>query len=178
MRDSEERVRFLGYDPANIKLVAYVVAAFFAGIAGALFAPIVGIISPADVGIVPSIAFLIGVAIGGRTTLLGPVLGAIGVAWAQTAVLRAASRRAGPTPRACCSSWSSASSPPGSPDCCALLQRRRDKPRRARPARRQDPDPEPRTEESTMTTRNRQRTEPGARRQRRHGQPSTSKSAA
>eukprot|EP01133_Synstelium_polycarpum_P026584 gene26584-31969_t len=79
-----ERVRFLGYDPANIKLVAYVTAAFLAGIAGALFVPIVGIISPSDVGIVPSIAFLIGVAIGGRATLLGPVLGAIGVAWAQS----------------------------------------------------------------------------------------------
>ncbi len=84
VRDQEERVRFLGYDPANIKVVAYTVAAFFAGIAGAMFVPIVGIISPADIGIVPSIAFLIGVAIGGRTTLLGPVLGAIGVAWAQT----------------------------------------------------------------------------------------------
>ncbi|WP_330184544.1 urea ABC transporter permease subunit UrtC [Nocardia sp. NBC_01503] len=84
VRDQEERVRFLGYDPANIKIVAYVVAAFFAGIAGALFTPIVGIISPADIGVVPSIAFLIGVAIGGRTALLGPVLGAIGVAWAQT----------------------------------------------------------------------------------------------
>ncbi|WP_051179549.1 urea ABC transporter permease subunit UrtC [Nocardia concava] len=84
VRDQEERVRFLGYDPANIKIVAYVVAAFFAGIAGALFTPIVGIISPADIGVVPSIAFLIGVAIGGRTTLLGPVLGAVGVAWAQT----------------------------------------------------------------------------------------------
>lgn len=84
VRDQEERVRFLGYDPANIKIVAYVVAAFFAGIAGALFTPIVGIISPADIGVVPSIAFLIGVAIGGRSTLLGPVLGAIGVAWAQT----------------------------------------------------------------------------------------------
>ncbi|UGT39340.1 urea ABC transporter permease subunit UrtC [Nocardia yamanashiensis] len=84
VRDQEERVRFLGYDPANIKIVAYVVAAFFAGIAGALFTPIVGIISPADIGVVPSIAFLIGVAIGGRTTLLGPALGAIGVAWAQT----------------------------------------------------------------------------------------------
>lgn len=85
VRDQEERVRFLGYDPANIKLVAYVTAAFFAGIAGALFVPIVGIISPADVGIIPSIAFLIGVAIGGRSTLLGPVLGALGVAWAQSA---------------------------------------------------------------------------------------------
>ncbi|MCX5041866.1 urea ABC transporter permease subunit UrtC [Aldersonia sp. NBC_00410] len=84
VRDQEERVRFLGYDPANIKVVAFTVAAFFAGIAGALFVPIVGIISPADVGVVPSIAFLIGVAIGGRATLLGPVLGAIGVVWAQS----------------------------------------------------------------------------------------------
>jgi urea transport system permease protein len=84
VRDGEERVRFLGYDPANIKVVAYTVAAFFASIAGALFAPIVGFIAPSQVGVLPSIVFLIGVAIGGRTTLLGPVLGAIGVAWAQT----------------------------------------------------------------------------------------------
>ncbi|MBR7193010.1 urea ABC transporter permease subunit UrtC [Gordonia sp. SCSIO 19800] len=86
VRDQEERVRFLGYDPANTKVVAYAIAALFASIAGAMFVPIVGIISPADVGIVPSIAFLIGVAIGGRTTLLGPVLGAIAVAWAQTSL--------------------------------------------------------------------------------------------
>lgn len=84
VRDQEERVRFLGYDPATIKTVVYVVAAVMAGIAGALFVPIVGIISPADVGVIPSIAFLIGVAIGGRSTLLGPVLGAIGVAAAQS----------------------------------------------------------------------------------------------
>nr|WP_254426130.1 urea ABC transporter permease subunit UrtC [Dietzia sp. oral taxon 368] len=85
VRDQEERARFLGYDPALIKSFAYAVAAFAAGIAGALFVPIVGIISPSAIGIAPSIAFLIGVAIGGRATLLGPVLGAIGVAWAQTA---------------------------------------------------------------------------------------------
>ena len=83
-RDCEERVRFLGYDPAMIKTAAYVVAAAMAGIAGALFVPVVGIISPADVGIVPSIGMLIGVALGGRTTLLGPVLGAIAIAWAET----------------------------------------------------------------------------------------------
>lgn len=83
VRDQEERVRFLGYDPATIKTVIYVVAAVLAGIAGALFVPLVGIISPADVGVIPSIAFLIGVAIGGRATLLGPVLGAVGVAVAQ-----------------------------------------------------------------------------------------------
>ncbi len=75
VRDGEERVRFLGYDPANIKVVAYTVAALFASIAGALFAPIVGFIAPSQVGILPSIAFLIGVAIGGRTTLLGPGAG-------------------------------------------------------------------------------------------------------
>lgn len=85
-RDAEERVRFLGYDPATIKTVAYVVAAVMAGIAGALFVPIVGIISPNDVGIVASIGLLIGVALGGRTTLLGPVLGAIAVAWAETSI--------------------------------------------------------------------------------------------
>ncbi|NES37535.1 urea ABC transporter permease subunit UrtC [Micromonospora sp. PPF5-17] len=86
VRDSEERVRFLGYDPASVKLVAYVVAAGMAGLAGALFVPAVGIISPALIGIVPSIEFVIGVAVGGRATLLGPVLGAVAVAWARTAL--------------------------------------------------------------------------------------------
>jgi urea transport system permease protein len=84
VRDQEERVRFLGYDPANIKIVAYVLAAAMAGIAGALFVPLVGIISPANVGVVASIAFVIGVAIGGRATLFGPALGALVVAYAQT----------------------------------------------------------------------------------------------
>jgi urea transport system permease protein len=88
-RDAEERVRFLGYDPALVKTVAFVIAAVMAGVGGALFVPIVGIVSPNDVGIVPSIAMLIGVAIGGRTTLLGPVLGAIAVAWAGTTLSEA-----------------------------------------------------------------------------------------
>ena len=86
VRDAEERVRFLGYDPANVKLVAYVVAAGMAGLAGALFVPAVGIISPALIGVVPSIEFVIGVAVGGRATLAGPALGAIAVAWARTAL--------------------------------------------------------------------------------------------
>jgi len=84
VRDAEERVRFLGYDPANVKLVAYVTAAGMAGLAGALFVPAVGIINPALIGIVPSIEFVIGVAVGGRATLLGPVLGAVAVTWAKT----------------------------------------------------------------------------------------------
>jgi urea transport system permease protein len=86
VRDSEERVRFLGYDPANVKLVAYVVAAGMAGLAGALFVPAVGIISPALIGVVPSIEFVIGVAVGGRASLVGPALGAIAVAWGRTAL--------------------------------------------------------------------------------------------
>ena len=84
VRDQEDRVRFLGYDPAVVKTVVYVVAAVMAAVGGALFVPIVGIVSPADVGVVPSIAFLVGVAIGGRATLLGPVLGSVAVSWAQT----------------------------------------------------------------------------------------------
>jgi urea transport system permease protein len=86
VRDAEERVRFLGYDPANVKLVAYVVAAGMAGLAGALFVPVVGIISPALIGVVPSIEFVIGVAVGGRASLVGPAMGAIAVAWARTAL--------------------------------------------------------------------------------------------
>ncbi|GAA1974240.1 urea ABC transporter permease subunit UrtC [Isoptericola halotolerans] len=86
VRDAEDRVRFLGYNPAAVKTVAYVVAAVMAAVGGALFVPIVGIISPADVGVVPSIGFLVGVAIGGRATLLGPVLGSIAVSWAQTSI--------------------------------------------------------------------------------------------
>lgn len=83
-RDSEERVRFLGYDPAVIKTAAYVIAAVMASIAGALFVPIVGIISPTEIGVMPSIAFVIGVAVGGRASLFGPALGALAVAWAES----------------------------------------------------------------------------------------------
>jgi urea transport system permease protein len=86
VRDGEQRVRFLGYDPAVVKLVAYVFAAGTAGLAGALFVPAVGIISPALIGIVPSIELVIGVAVGGRATLLGPVVGAVAVAWARTSL--------------------------------------------------------------------------------------------
>ncbi|MDT0345403.1 urea ABC transporter permease subunit UrtC [Streptomyces litchfieldiae] len=84
VRDSEERVRFLGYDPALVKLAAYTLSAGMAGVAGALFVPAVGIISPALIGIVPSIQFVIGAAIGGRASVVGVVLGAVAVAWAQT----------------------------------------------------------------------------------------------
>jgi urea transport system permease protein len=83
-RDAEERVRFLGYDPANIKLVAFVVAAVMASIGGALFVPIAGIISPSNVDATASIMLIAGVALGGRASLFGPALGAIAVGYGQT----------------------------------------------------------------------------------------------
>ncbi len=83
-RDAEERIRFLGYDPANIKLVAFVAAAIMASIGGAMFAPIAGIISPSNVDATASIMLIAGVALGGRTSLLGPALGAIAVGYGQT----------------------------------------------------------------------------------------------
>lgn len=83
-RDAEGRVRFLGYDPANIKLVAFVVAAIMAAIGGAMFAPIAGIISPSNVDATASIMLLAGVALGGRASLLGPALGAIAVGYGQS----------------------------------------------------------------------------------------------
>ena len=78
------RDRFLGYDPANIKLVAFVIAAVMASIGGALFAPIVGIISPSDVDAAASILLIAGVALGGRASLLGPALGALAVGYGST----------------------------------------------------------------------------------------------
>jgi urea transport system permease protein len=83
-RDAEERIRFLGYDPANIKLVAFVAAAIMASVGGALFAPIAGIISPSNVDASASIQLLAGVALGGRASLFGAALGAIAVGYGQS----------------------------------------------------------------------------------------------
>jgi urea transport system permease protein len=83
-RDSEDRVRFLGYDPATVKTVAFVVAAGMAGLAGALSAPIIGIVAPNQFAVLPSILMITWVAIGGRGTLVGAVLGALLVGRAET----------------------------------------------------------------------------------------------
>jgi urea transport system permease protein len=84
VRDGEDRVRFLGYNPTLVKVLAFTVAAGMAGLAGALFVPVVGIMSPALLGIVPSLELLIGVAVGGRATLIGAVLGTVLVNYART----------------------------------------------------------------------------------------------
>ncbi|MGA8256657.1 MAG: urea ABC transporter permease subunit UrtC [Nocardioides sp.] len=88
-RDAEERVRFLGHDPANIKLVAFVVAAIMASVGGAMFAPIAGIISPSDVDATASIFLIAGVALGGRALFLGPALGALTVGYGRTSLSEA-----------------------------------------------------------------------------------------
>ncbi|NMM94794.1 urea ABC transporter permease subunit UrtC [Bifidobacterium oedipodis] len=84
VRDQENRMKFLGYNPASIKVFVFSLAAMFAGVGGAMFVPVVGIISPSDIGVTPSILMLAGVVIGGRTTLLGPVVGTLIVRFAET----------------------------------------------------------------------------------------------
>jgi urea transport system permease protein len=77
MRDDENRVRFMGYNPVVLKTLVFAVSGGIAGVAGALYVPQVGIISPSNMGILPSIEIAIWVAVGGRGTLLGPVIGAL-----------------------------------------------------------------------------------------------------
>jgi urea transport system permease protein len=84
IRDSETRVLFCGYSPAAFKLFVFTVSAVLAGVAGALYVGQVGIITPARMGVLPSIEMIIWVAVGGRGTLLGPVVGAVGVNWLQS----------------------------------------------------------------------------------------------
>lgn len=85
IRDGENRVRFTGYNPAKYKVFVYALSAAIAGIAGALYVTQVGIISPNEVGITPSVEMIIWVAVGGKGTLVGPILGALGVNAMKTA---------------------------------------------------------------------------------------------
>ncbi len=85
MRDDEDRVRFLGYDPVLLKTLVFALSAALAGLAGALFIPQVGIISPSAMGVVPSIEIVVWVAVGGRGTLAGAILGALLVSWGKSA---------------------------------------------------------------------------------------------
>ncbi|MER3422714.1 MAG: inner-membrane translocator [Nitrospiraceae bacterium] len=84
IRDSEQRVLFSGYSPASYKLFVFVVSAALAGLAGMLYVPQVGIITPAQIGVLPSLEMVIWVAVGGRGTLAGAVLGAVGVNFARS----------------------------------------------------------------------------------------------
>jgi urea transport system permease protein len=86
IRDSEQRVLFSGYSPANYKLFVFVLSAALAGLAGALYVPQVGIMTPSQIGVLPSLEMVIWVAVGGRGSLVGAVLGAVGVNWARSAL--------------------------------------------------------------------------------------------
>jgi len=84
IRDAESRARFLGYQVEYYKLWVFVLSAIIAGIAGALYVPQIGIINPSEFSPVNSIEIVIWVAIGGRGTLYGAVVGAFLVNLAKT----------------------------------------------------------------------------------------------
>lgn len=77
IRDGENRLRFLGYNPTGYKVLIYALSAAFAGLAGVLFVLQVGIISPEMMGIIPSVEMVLWAAIGGRYSILGAAIGAI-----------------------------------------------------------------------------------------------------
>ena len=84
IRDSESRVTFSGYTPWVYKLFVFVVAAGLAGLAGMLYVPQVGIITPAQIGVLPSLEVVIWVAVGGRGTLIGAIMGAVAVNYGRS----------------------------------------------------------------------------------------------
>jgi urea transport system permease protein len=84
VRDQEMRVRFLGYRVESFKLWVFVFAATLAGIAGALYVPQVGIINPSEFSPLNSLEVVIWVAVGGRGTLYGAIVGAVLVNYAKT----------------------------------------------------------------------------------------------
>jgi urea transport system permease protein len=83
IRDDENRVRFSGYDPTGFKVLVFAVSGAIAGIAGALYTVQSGIVSPQYMDIAFSIEMVIWVAVGGRATLIGAILGALLVNWAR-----------------------------------------------------------------------------------------------
>jgi urea transport system permease protein len=90
VRDTESRTRFLGYRPESYKLVVWVLSAMMAGIGGAFYVPQVGIINPSEFAPGNSIEAVIWVAVGGRGTLVGAILGAmlvnLGKTWFTSAL--------------------------------------------------------------------------------------------
>jgi urea transport system permease protein len=84
IRDAESRLMFTGYDPLSYKLTIWVISAVMCGIAGALYVPQVGIINPGEMSPAASIEIAIWAAVGGRGTLIGPIVGAFFVNGAKS----------------------------------------------------------------------------------------------
>ncbi|MBY4595690.1 urea ABC transporter permease subunit UrtC [Ottowia caeni] len=79
VRDAESRTMFCGYNPLPYKLSIWVISAMMCGLAGALYVPQVGIINPSEMSVGNSIEMAVWTAVGGRASLLGPILGAFAV---------------------------------------------------------------------------------------------------
>jgi urea transport system permease protein len=84
IRDAESRVMFTGYDPLRYKLAVWTLSAVMCGVAGALYVPQVGIINPSEMTPAASIEIAIWTAVGGRATLVGPIVGAFFVNGAKS----------------------------------------------------------------------------------------------
>jgi urea transport system permease protein len=84
IRDAETRVMFTGYNPLHYKLAIWVISAVMCGVAGALYVPQVGIINPGEMSPAASIEIAIWAAVGGRGTLIGPIVGAFFVNGAKS----------------------------------------------------------------------------------------------
>ena len=84
VRDAETRVMFSGYNPLGYKLTIWTISAMMCGVAGALYVPQVGIINPSEMSPANSIEIAIWAAVGGRATLIGPILGAFIVSGAKS----------------------------------------------------------------------------------------------
>lgn len=86
VRDREDRVRFSGYDTAMFKAFAFTFGAFCASLGGAMYSIQVGLITPTLVGAVASIEMVIYVAVGGRLSIVGAVVGALLIGWAKSLI--------------------------------------------------------------------------------------------
>jgi urea transport system permease protein len=84
VRDREDRVRFTGYDVAQLKTFVFVLAAMLSAVGGAMFTLQVGFMSPSFVGIDPSIEMVVAAAVGGRVSVLGAVYGSLLVNFGKT----------------------------------------------------------------------------------------------
>jgi urea transport system permease protein len=89
IRDDEQRLRFTGYNPVPFKTIVFIVAGALCGLSGALYTVQSGIVSPQFMTIAMSIEMVIWVAVGGRGTLVGPIIGAVLVNYIRSLVSEA-----------------------------------------------------------------------------------------
>jgi ABC-type branched-subunit amino acid transport system permease subunit len=86
IRENERRAELLGYDPRAYKLATFTIGAALAGLAGCLFANWGAFVSPTVFGLSQSAQIIIWVIVGGRGTLIGPIVGCIGIQWLSAAL--------------------------------------------------------------------------------------------